>query len=180
MKFFPITIKQHQTWALDLLYLSIALLLFYFTFLGSYSLFLPDEARYAEISREMLTTSNIIVPKQNNVVFLDKPILHYWLQMLAMKSFGMNEWAVRFFPALCALLGCISTYITGRLVFNRASGMYSAIILATTPIYFFAGHYANLDLEVAFFITLSLYSFLMATKAHASRHALIIFVLYLF
>lgn len=180
MKKFPST-RQYVTnnWIKDLSYLFIGILVFYFTFLGSYSLFSPDEARYAEISREMLTSGNWLIPKQNNVVFFDKPILHYWLQMLAMKLFGMNEWGIRFFPALWAILGCIATYIAGRIVFNRMIGLLSGVILATTPIYFIGGHYANLDLEVSVFISLSLLCFLIATRG-SKGNAVCIYLSYFF
>ena len=152
------------TWFMDIAIFTILSLTFYSLWLGSYPLFNPDEGRYAEIAREMLVTGDMITPRLNHVPFLDKPILHYWLQAFSMKLFGINEWAVRLPPALLGIMGCIVTYICGRRLFNRRTGILSAAILATTPLYFGAAHYANLDLEVAVFISSSLLFFITALQ----------------
>src|SRR5579863_5874006 len=56
----------------------------FFFHLGSYGLWEPDEARYAEIAREMLATGNFIVPHLNYVPYVEKPPLLYWLTALSM------------------------------------------------------------------------------------------------
>lgn len=159
--------KDHlrNNWLIDILLLSFFLFVFYFFGLGHSPLFTPDEGRYAEISREMLATHQFITPRVNGIVFLDKPVLHFWLQASAMFVFGASEWSVRFFPALFGVLGCIITYLTGRYLFNRRSGLLAAIILALSPLYFGISHYANLDLEVAFFITSALFLLVCALQS---------------
>jgi len=57
---------------------ALALVLFFFH-LGTYGLWEPDEARYAEIAREMLALHNFIVPHLNYVPYIEKPPLLYWL-----------------------------------------------------------------------------------------------------
>src|SRR3990167_7637187 len=153
-------IIHRNNWITDLFCLALFLLLFYTVFLGSYPLFTPDEGRYAEIALNMIHTSDYITPRVNGAIFLDKPILYFWLQACAIKLLGVNEWAVRLFPALFGILGVIITYSCGRVLFDRRSGLIAAIILATTPLYFGGTHYANLDLEVAVLISCSLLTFL--------------------
>ena len=155
-------IIHRNNWITDLFCLALFLLLFYTVFLGSYPLFTPDEGRYAEIALNMIHTSDYITPRVNGAIFLDKPILYFWLQACAIKLLGVNEWAVRLFPALFGILGVIITYSCGRVLFDRRSGLIAAIILATTPLYFGGTHYANLDLEVAVLISCSLLTFLSA------------------
>ncbi len=163
------------SWLTDLFILTTLFGFFYFVWLGSYPLFTPDEGRYSEVAREMLATGDFITPRVNGVAFLDKPVLYYWLQALSMYCFGIQEAAVRFFPALYGIFASLMVYIAGRRLFNRCTGILSAIILATTPLYFCSSHYANLDLEVAALITASLLSFLMATAAtNKARTALFI------
>ena len=41
-------------------------------------LFNPDEGRYAEIPREMLASGNFVLPRLNDLVYLEKPPLQYW------------------------------------------------------------------------------------------------------
>lgn len=173
-------LSNRQSVAIDLVALTLLITLFYFIGLGSYPLFTPDEGRYAEVAREMLASNDFITPRVNGIAFLDKPILYYWLQAAAMATFGINEWAIRFFPALYGLIGCLVVYIAGRRLFNRATGLISAVILATTPLYFSLSHYANLDLEVAVLITISLLSFLMATHSAGKPRTALLLLAYFF
>jgi 4-amino-4-deoxy-L-arabinose transferase-like glycosyltransferase len=123
--------KMQASWFTDIIFLTSCLLLFYFLWLGSYPLFTPDEARYSEVAREMVMTGDYITPRVNGVAFLDKPILYYWLQSAAIHLFGINEWALRFFPALLGVIGCLITYICGRLLFNRRTGWLASLLLST-------------------------------------------------
>src|SRR5690349_8817732 len=77
----------------------------FFFHLGSYGLWEPDEARYAEIAREMLATGNFVVPHLNYVAYIEKPPLLYWTTALAFYLFGINQFAARIVPALSALFG---------------------------------------------------------------------------
>lgn len=153
-----------RAWLLDLFFLIITSGLFFACYLGSHPLLVPDEARYSEVAREMLVFSDYITPHLNGTVLLDKPVLYYWLQVSAIKTLGLNEWALRVWPALLGVLGCVLTYIAGRILFDRRSGILAAIILATSPLYFGLAHYANLDIEVAVFITGALLSFIVAQQ----------------
>jgi 4-amino-4-deoxy-L-arabinose transferase-like glycosyltransferase len=139
-------------------------IVFYIVWLGSYPVFTPDEGRYSEVAREMVATGDYITPRVNGVTFLDKPILYYWLQALAIRLFGLKEWTLRLFPALFGVLGCLVVYVFGRQLFDRRTGLLSAVILATTPLYFGCAHYANLDLEVAVLISSCLLSILTACQ----------------
>lgn len=146
----------------DLFYLILLVVLFYNIGLGHYPLFTPDEGRYSEVAREMVATHDYVTPRSNGVAFLDKPILYYWLQATSIHLFGVTEWALRFFPMLAGVFLTLATYLFGRHIFDRRTGLLSAVILATSPLIFGAAHYANLDLEVACFITISLYLGMMA------------------
>lgn len=55
----------------------------------------PDEARYAEIPREMLAKGDWLTPTLNQVHYFEKPPLQYWLSAISMKLFGLNALAAR-------------------------------------------------------------------------------------
>lgn len=148
--------NSNQSWVIDLLFMAIVLGVFYALWIGGHALFTPDEGRYSEVAREMVITHDYVTPRLNGVAFLDKPILYYWLQASAIRLFGLKEWALRFWPALMGVLGCLVTYFAGRQLFNRRTGILSAVILAASPLYYGAAHYANLDLEVAVLISITL------------------------
>ncbi len=156
--------KLSHSWVMDLLGIALLLGIFYALWIGSHPLFTPDEGRYSEVAREMVATGDYVTPRLNGVAFLDKPVLYYWLQASAIKLFGLKEWALRFWPAFAGILGCIIIYLTGRVLFNRRTGIISALILATSPLYYGASHYANLDLEVASLVSNSLLCFIAAMQ----------------
>lgn len=117
----------------------------------------------------MIENRDYITPRVNGVAFLDKPILYYWLQVIAIKLFGIKEWTIRLFPALTSIFGCLMVYSCGRSLFDRRTGLLSALILATSLLYYVHGHYANLDLEVAVFVSSSLLLFITAIQRNKSR-----------
>lgn len=141
-------------------------------------MFTPDEGRYAEIAREMAASKNIITPTLNGLPFLDKPILYYWLQSIAICLFGIKEWAIRLFPMLFGVIGAISTYCFGRMLYDRTTGLIASFILITSPLYYVSAHYANLDLEVAVLISLSLMFFMMGIHKKNSLGLLFFFISY--
>jgi 4-amino-4-deoxy-L-arabinose transferase-like glycosyltransferase len=160
---------QTRQWVTDLLFITLLFGLFYAIWIGSYALFTPDEGRYSEVAREMVATGDYVTPRLNGVAFLDKPALYYWLQAAAIHLFGLKEWALRFWPATIGILGCLITYIAGHTLFNRRTGIIAAIMLATSPLYYGAAHYANLDLEVAVLISNSLLFFLLGIHHFKTR-----------
>lgn len=159
----PSTVARH--WVFDIVFCLLFFGIFYAIWLGTHALFTPDEGRYSEVAREMIVTHDYLTPRLNGVVFLDKPILYYWLQAIAMRVFGISEWSLRLWPAALGVLGCVMTYVAGRALFDRRTGLVSAMILATSPLYYGAAHYANLDLEVAVFVSVALLFFMLGIQA---------------
>ncbi len=170
--------RPAQSWAIDLFFITLTIGILYMLFLGKHALFTPDEGRYSEVAREMIVTGDYITPRLNGVVFLDKPVLYYWLQASSIALFGLKEWALRFWPSLIGVLGCVVTYLTGRLLFTQRTGILSAIILATSPLYYGAAHYANLDLEVAVFISNTLLFSLLGMQTSFSNRLRTLFFIF--
>ncbi|MCD8499672.1 MAG: glycosyltransferase family 39 protein [Gammaproteobacteria bacterium] len=127
--------------------------------MGSRNLSAPDELRYAEIPREMIVDNDYLIPKINGVKYFEKPPLFYWMQVAAIKTFGLNEWALRFTTALMGLIGVLATYLFSRYIYSRKTAWASALILASMALYFSMAHVITLDMTVSVFITISLYLF---------------------
>ncbi len=153
-----------SSWRRDLLLLTLAIGLFLGVALGVRALWGPDEGRYVEIPREMVTTGDYVTPRLNGVKYFEKPPLFYWLQAGAIHLFGLREWAMRLVPALSALLGCLAVYAAGRRLFGRRAGLLAAAILATTPLWYFLGNAITLDMTVSALLTVALLCFLVAMR----------------
>lgn len=120
--------------------------------LGFPSFWDPDEAVYAVASREMLRTGDWMAPMFNGAPFFDKPILFYWLQLIAFKVFGPTEFAARLIPALSAVGVIGATGWAGRVFFNRTVGQLGALFVAVLPATFALSAYAILDMTFTAFL----------------------------
>ncbi len=81
------------------LYLTIIILsgiVFFIPFLGRVHLFDWDEINFAESAREMIVTGNYHRVQINFQPFWEKPPFFFWLQVGAMKLFGVNEFCAQF------------------------------------------------------------------------------------
>jgi 4-amino-4-deoxy-L-arabinose transferase-like glycosyltransferase len=132
--------------------------LLYFPALGSRDFWSPVEPRYAEIARVMFAKGEWIVPTINGELYTDKPILYFWLVLIASKIVGaVNEWTVRLPPALGAVGFVLVTYVTGRDFFSARVGFIAAAILATTVRVIWEARWARVDMLFSFFFVLALY-----------------------
>jgi 4-amino-4-deoxy-L-arabinose transferase-like glycosyltransferase len=129
----------------------------FFFHLGSYGLWEPDEARYAEIAREMLTGGNFIVPHLNYVPYIEKPPLLYWTISFAFHFLGINEFAARLIPALSGFIGVVVTWWFARRVYDHRRALLAAAILITSPIYAAMGQVLTTDMLLTAFLTVAFF-----------------------
>jgi 4-amino-4-deoxy-L-arabinose transferase-like glycosyltransferase len=120
--------------------------------LGSASFWDPDEAIYAETSREMLRTRDWLAPYYNEQPFFDKPILFYWLQAAGMAVAGQNEVGARLAPAIAAVALIATTAWLGAVLVSFDVGLIAAFLLAASPPVFALAHYAILDMTFTAFL----------------------------
>jgi len=151
----------------DILVLLLVIGIFFALFLGSRPLSVPDEGRYVEIPREMAVTGDWLTPRLNGVKYFEKPPLVYWVEAALIRLFGLSEWSVRLGPALFALFGCIIVYYAGAKLFGQRAGILSAVVLATSMLYYALSRLVILDMPVSVLLTASLLSFLLGTREPA-------------
>lgn len=132
-------------------------------------LFDPDEGRYAEIPREMAQSGDWITPRLNGLKYFEKPPLQYWATAAAFKALGEDVWTARLWSALTGFAGLILTFYAGRRLFGRRAGTYATLVLASSLMYVLIGHVNTLDMGLTFFMTLALFSFLLAQQSMAKR-----------
>jgi 4-amino-4-deoxy-L-arabinose transferase-like glycosyltransferase len=136
--------------------LAAALFLFH---LGSYGLWEPDEARYAEIAREMIVSHDYVLPHLNYVPYVEKPPLLYWLTAAHFRILGETEFAARLISARSAVLGVLVTMLFTMRVFDRRRAMLASAILATSPLYAVMAQVLTTDMLLASLITIAIFAF---------------------
>jgi 4-amino-4-deoxy-L-arabinose transferase-like glycosyltransferase len=140
------------------LYLFFLALVLFFPGLGARDLWAPVEPRYGEIARIMFARNAWIVPTINGDLYTDKPIIYFWLVLLASKIAGaVNEWTVRLPAALGGIGLVLTTYYFGRDFFSARIGFFSAVILTTCMRVIWEARWAHVDALFCFFFVLSVY-----------------------
>ncbi len=155
------TAAATPSWARDCLLLALAFGLLFAFRLGSYPLSNPDEGRYAEIPREMLASGDWVTPRLNGVPYFEKPPLVYWCVAAAQKFLGSSEWALRAVPAIFTLWGVLMTYAAARKLYGRHAGLWSAVVLGTSLLWFGLGHILLLDMVVSVLMSRALFAFIV-------------------
>jgi 4-amino-4-deoxy-L-arabinose transferase-like glycosyltransferase len=147
-----------------ILLLVLALALIWFVPLGWRHLLPSDEGRYAEMAREMFVTGDWITPRYNGYKYFEKPPLQTWANALTFAWFGIGEWQARFYTALTGFAGVLLLGYTGARVFNAATGVFAAVVLASSPYWNLMGHFNTLDMGLSFWMELTLCALLLAQR----------------
>jgi 4-amino-4-deoxy-L-arabinose transferase len=156
--------------------------------LGVRPIAIPDEARYAEIPREMLASGDWIVPRLNGLRYFEKPALGYWFNAASQKVFGQNAFAIRFTSA-------VSVGLTGILVFllvHRYSrredeseegqmeawnlGILASLVYLVLPEVAILGALSTLDSLFSMFLSASLVLAFMALLEPERRKRTLFFI----
>ncbi len=143
---------------------------FYFIGIGNVHLFDWDEINFAECAREMIVTGNYFRVQIDFIPFWEKTPLFFWLQVAAMKVFGVGEFAARFPNALFGALTLFTLYFIGKKHFSVKFGLLWAFVYFGSflpHLYFKSG---IIDPVFNYFIFLSVYFTIQVfAKAKASN-----------
>jgi 4-amino-4-deoxy-L-arabinose transferase len=124
---------------------------------------MPDETRYAEIPREMITSDDWIVPHLNGLRYFEKPVMGYWLTGICIKLFGEYPFSIRLSSALATGISALVLLLFVRKTTGRDSLAFLAAVIFLTSIEVFAiGTFAVLDAPLSLFITLIMIFFFAA------------------
>jgi dolichol-phosphate mannosyltransferase len=115
----------------------------------------PDEARYAEIPRQMLAEGRWVVPVLHGQPYCHKPPLLYWLVMGAYSVLGIHDWAARLVPCAAAFLSVLGTYFWGRRTVGARAALGGAFMLCLSARFVYLGRMLTMDSLLSLWIVLS-------------------------
>ena len=125
----------------------------FFFLLGGVPLLGKDEPRYAQVAREMYQTGDWITPRLAGHAWFEKPALPYWLMAAAYAVMGVGEFAARIGAAAAATVGVFLVYGAARRAGGPSQAAVSAVMLATSPLWFAFARGAGFDMPLAVTIT---------------------------
>jgi 4-amino-4-deoxy-L-arabinose transferase-like glycosyltransferase len=123
---------------------------------GSFMLSEPDEARYAEIAREMLVLGDWVTPHLNFVKYFEKPPLVYWATAAAFAGFGISEFTAHLPSLLSGLATIALTVWLAANMYGSSAAVILLPILALGPLFGICAQVLTLDMSLTFWLTLAM------------------------
>jgi len=153
---------KNSTWALLATFAVCAFV--FFNCIGSFPLFNPDEALYAEPAREMLKNGDYLTTHLNYIVRYTKPPLVIWAQAFLFSIFGVSEGVARSFGAACGVILVVLTQAFLTRYVSLRAGHFAAFSLMAAPLFFGTARECITDMPLSLFIGAALMSFYAAFK----------------
>ncbi|MDR3684935.1 MAG: hypothetical protein P4L11_14500, partial [Geothrix sp.] len=120
-------------------------------------LWAPDEPDFAQCVKEMRLRGGWLLPYLNGVPYSEKPILYYWVMKASSMLLdtltgglgftqGVAAWALRL-PSVLAAVAFLSAFRRWAVRFlEPGTAEPAALILATTPLWFWQSQFIQIDL----------------------------------
>ncbi|MBX3409926.1 MAG: glycosyltransferase family 39 protein [Phycisphaeraceae bacterium] len=111
-----------------------------------------DEARFAQASRQMLESGDVVVPRIQGRDRLNKPPLIYWAQSASAGALTLGEpvkdsaWMYRVPSLLAAVASVLLVLRLGTLMFGLRVGVVAAVMLALSPVVWWEARQARSDM----------------------------------
>jgi 4-amino-4-deoxy-L-arabinose transferase-like glycosyltransferase len=142
----------------DLVLLALATAVLFLPGLGLRDLWNPDEARYAQVAREMGESGSLVLPRLNGEIYTQKPPFFFWSILGAgLLTEGVGEVAARLPSALAAIGTTLLVYLLGLRFFGRRAALAAAAALATCFKILWQGRFGQIDMLLTFWVTLAVW-----------------------
>lgn len=112
----------------------------------------PEEARYAEIPRQMLLEGRVLTPVLHHEDYWQKPPLLYWLVMLSYELFGVHDWTARLVPCFASIFCVAITTLWGWRTLGFWSGLWSGMILTLSVRFLYLAGMLSMDSLLCTFV----------------------------
>ncbi len=142
----------------DLLILAALGALLFLPGLGWHDVWNPDEARYAEVAREMPLLGHWAVPHLNGEVYSQKPPLLFWsIALFGRLTGGLDATAARLPSALAAIGALLLVYTIGERFFGRRAAWLAAAAFGTCFKVIWQGRFGQIDMLLTALVTLGVW-----------------------
>ncbi|OGC20735.1 hypothetical protein A2292_06865 [candidate division WOR-1 bacterium RIFOXYB2_FULL_46_45] len=152
--------------------------IFLFTFgLGTFSLWETDEVIYTQLAKEIIQTGDWLTLHFHGQPWFIHPPLFMWLTAATGAIFGFSNFIARLWCAIFGVIGVVTVYYLGKLLFSERAGFYSGLVLATSLQYILQSRVAIFDVPL---VALMLLAVLFFFKAYKEKKPGFYWLFYLF
>jgi 4-amino-4-deoxy-L-arabinose transferase-like glycosyltransferase len=141
--------------------------------------FLMDDvdAVHGQIARNMLSSGDWVTAHLDDVPYMEKAPLPYWLIAISFKIFGVHDWAARLPVAFAAVALAWLTAAFGRWAFGERAGLWAGVVIATCVGLFLFTRIQIPDVMQTFTVEFALWAFLRVMDENEPRPKLWSFLL---
>jgi 4-amino-4-deoxy-L-arabinose transferase-like glycosyltransferase len=122
----------------------------------------PDEGRYAEIPREMVTTGDWTTPRLDGLKYFEKPALQYWATAALYEGVGLSNWSSRLWTVGLGFACLPLIYAWLVRLYDRRSALAAVAMLAMSPYFGIVAHLNLLDASFTFWMCATVLAFTLA------------------
>ncbi len=126
--------------------------------LNSWSVTESSEARYAQISKEMISSGDWVHPQLMGIFHYHKPPMTNWITAVSYKIFGVTPFGARFFLQISVLIQIFLIYKLAQLFFrDQRKAFLSALIYSSFPVVIIGSRGLTTDTYLATFVLAAIY-----------------------
>src|SRR4051812_12055388 len=118
------------------------------------------DGTHANAARQMALSGDYVTLRVNNVRYLEKAPLPYWIAAGSIRLFGVNAFAVHLPQALAALLLMLLGFRWARESYGDRAALYTGLAVLTSAGVFLFTRVFIPDILLSFLLAASLYCFL--------------------
>jgi 4-amino-4-deoxy-L-arabinose transferase-like glycosyltransferase len=118
-----------------------------------------NAAKYAEVSREIVENGDWLNLTVAGEPYDQKPPLMFWTSAIFFSLFGISDVVFHLSIFIFSIIGIISTYKLGTLLYSREVGTLSAIFWAGSIAYIFFHNDAHTDTVLSSMVVLAIWQY---------------------
>ena len=137
--------------------------------IGAYPLYDADEGRNGEVGREMAATNDYVMPRIDGMPYLDKPIVYFAAEALAIEVLGATELAARLPAVVFTLFTAALTFWFARRVWSEDEALVASIAFLTMPLALAFSRTVIFDSALTFFMVAATMAFYFAIETREKK-----------
>jgi 4-amino-4-deoxy-L-arabinose transferase-like glycosyltransferase len=126
------------------------------------------DGTHANAARQMALSGDYVTLRVNDVRYLEKAPLPYWMAAASIRIFGVNAFAVHLPQAIAVLLLMLLGYRWANEAYGRRTAFYTALGVLTSAGVFLFTRVLIPDILLSFLLAAGLYCFLKSMEANTS------------
>jgi 4-amino-4-deoxy-L-arabinose transferase-like glycosyltransferase len=129
------------------------------------------DGTHANAARQMLLSHDWVTLRVNNVRYLEKAALPYWIVAICFKLFGLNAFAAHLPQALAVLGLALLGFHWAREAYGERAGFYAGLFTVTSAGVFLFTRVFIPDVLLALLLAVALYTFLRSLHPQSAASA---------